>query len=146
MSGTIQTKRKLWFWTAAIIFLLWNVMGCVSWFVDVFMLDAMMDQYSPEQQELFRQRPEWIIPVYGMAVFGALLATILLILRKALTIPVYWVSLIAIIIQFGFVLFVMDAIGKLGIVQAAAFPFVILALGGVQLWFAYIAKGKGWIG
>lgn len=52
---------------------------------------------------------------------------------------------IAIVIQFGFVPFVMDAIGKLGLIQTAAFPFMIFALGEDQLWFAYIAKAEGWI-
>lgn len=140
-----KVKLPIWFWIVAGILVLWNIMGCVTWVRDVMMTEDMMAQLPPEQQALYSERPEWIVPVYALAVFAALAGSILLILKNKLAIPLYAVSLVAVVAQFGYVLFVMDAIGSLGFVQAAALPIFIFVAGVFELWFAFMAKGKGWL-
>lgn len=145
MNDTSTPKLPIWFWILAGLLLVWNIMGCVSWLMDVFMTEEMMAQLPAEQQALYTERPEWIVPVYALAVFAALAGSVLLLMRNKLAIPLYAVSLVAVVIQFGYVLFVMDAIGTLGFVQAAAFPIFIFVAGVFELWFSFMAKGKSWL-
>ena len=60
--------------------------------------------------------------------------------------PVVWlVSLVAVVVQFGYTLFGMDAIGLLGPGMALPFPIVIVAFAVFLLWFARYARRHGWI-
>ena len=114
MSEVLKTKPPVWFWIVVSLLMIWNVMGIVSWSSDAFFPEEMLDQYSPEQQALFAERPGWIMPVYAVAVFGAFFGTIMMLRQSRLAMPLFVISLIAVLIQFGYVLFIMDAIGKLG--------------------------------
>lgn len=145
MSNASSMKLPVWFWAVAIIALLWNLMGVYAYWADVTMTPETIAKYPPAQQEMFNERPSWLIGAYAIAVFVGLLATISLLLRKAFAVPLYAVSLAAVVIQMGYVLFVMNAIGKLGL-SAAIFPSVIVILGAAELWFSRMTKAKGWIG
>ncbi len=49
------------------------------------------------------------------------------------------------VVQFGYILFGMDAIGLLGVGEALPFPIVIVLFGVFLLWFARYARRHGWI-
>ena len=64
-------------------------------------------------------------------------------LRKRWATTWFLVSLVAVVIQFGYTLFVMDAIGLLGTGMALPFPLVIIAFAVFLLWFARYARRHG---
>jgi hypothetical protein len=78
-------------------------------------------------------------------VFSGLIGAIGLLLRKRWATTYFLVSLIAIVVQFGYTLFVMDAIALLGPAMALPFPIVIAAFAVFLLWFARYARRHGWI-
>lgn len=145
MNETSTNKLPVWFWVVAGLLIVWNIIGCASWVMDLLMTEEALTQLPPEQQALYAERPDWILIVYAVAVFDALAASVLLLLRSKLSILLYAMSLLAVVVQFGYVLFVMDAIGTMGFVQAAAFPIFIVLMGVFELWFSIMAKGKGWL-
>jgi hypothetical protein len=83
--------------------------------------------------------------VYGIATLGGLVGALGLLMKRAWCIPALLVSFIAVMIQFGYITFGMDAIKLLGLAAATAFPAFIVAMGGVSLWYATRAKANGWL-
>jgi hypothetical protein len=87
---------------------------------------------------------KWLFVVYAVAVFGGLVGTIGLLMRKTWSTIALGLSLAAIVIQFGYTLLVMDAIGLLGASAALPFPITIFAIAVLLLWFSLRAKKSGW--
>ena len=65
--------------------------------------------------------------------------------RQAPKLPLFAVSLAAIIVQFGYTFLVMHAVQVLGAAEAIPFPLVILIIGVALLWFANRSRKLGWI-
>lgn len=142
---TSTMKLPAWYWVVSVLALLWMLFGVFAWAMDFLMDEAALAQMSEAQRELYAVRPQWLFIVYAIAVFSGLVGAIGLAMRKAWAIPAFWISLIAIIIQFSYTLFVMNAIALLGAAAALPFPVVIFAIGAALLWFAMRAKQSGWL-
>ncbi len=141
------SNRKLpkWYWIVSGLALVWMLFGVMAWTADLMMDEAALAQMSEAQQQLYAQRPQWLFVVYAIAIFSGLIGAIGLLLRKSWAVIALAVSLAAIIVQFGYTLFAMDAIRLLGPGVALPFPIVIFAIGLLLLWFATRAKKSGWI-
>ncbi|HEY6641687.1 hypothetical protein [Povalibacter sp.] len=138
-------KPPTWFRIVAGLALVWMLIGVMSWVMDLMTDEAAIAQMSEVQQQLYRSRPAWIFVVYAIAIFSGLAGAIGLLMRKSWAVTAFVVSLIAIIIQFGYTFLVMDAIGLLGPAAAVIFPLVIFAIGAALLWLAMHARKFGWI-
>ncbi|HMN43525.1 MAG TPA: hypothetical protein PKE27_03080 [Povalibacter sp.] len=137
-------RPPTWYWVVSGIALAWMLIGVMSWVMDLLTDEAALAQMSEAQQQLYRARPSWIFVLYAIAIFGGLAGAIGLLMRKRWSVTALAVSLVAVIVQFGYVLGVMDAIRLLGFAGAAAFPIVIFLIGAALLWFASHAKKSGW--
>jgi hypothetical protein len=140
-----RAKPPIWFWIVAGLAVAWNAIGVLAFSADASMTASQIAQLPPEEQEMMISRPSWVRIVYAVAVFGGLLGAAALLIRRSYAIWLFAASLGAIVIQFGYLLFGMNVVDKLG-PMAAIFPSVVVMLGVAELWFATFAKGKGWIG
>ena len=138
-------KAPWWYWAVALLATLWMLFGVLAWVMDLRMTPAQFAQLSDAQQQLYARRPQWVFLVYAVAVFSGLAGAIGLLLRKRWATTWFLVSLLAVVVQFGFTLFAMDAIGVLGPGLALPFPVVIVAFAVFLLWFARYARRHGWI-
>jgi hypothetical protein len=137
-------KLPAWFWVIAGVALLWNLIGVSAYIADVTMSEEAVANLPEAQQAMRADTPSWLTAVYALAVFAGVLGSIALLLRKAWAAPIFGVSLAAIIVQMGYVLFGMNTIGVLG-AAAAIFPAIVVAIGAAELWFARMTKTRGWI-
>lgn len=144
MSGKTKNKPSIWFWIVSGVFLLWNIMGVYAYISDVSMSDEAIAAFSIVEQEFYARQPAWSVGLYAIATWGALLACILLFVRSALAVPVFIVSLICIVVQFGYTLFGMNMLEKMGW-SSAIFPAIIFVIGLIEVWYASLAKRKMWI-
>jgi len=142
---TPAIKPPTWYWAVSVLALIWMLFGVFAWTMDFLMDEAALAQMTDMQRQLYSVRPQWLFVVYAIAIFSGLAGVIGLLMRKAWAIPAFWISLIAIIIQFGYTLLVMDAVRQLGAAAALPFPIVIFAIGAALLWFALQAKKSGWL-
>ena len=138
-------KLPTWFWVVAGLAVLWNLMGVAAYYSDVTMTPEALAELPQAQQELRAATPGWVTGFYAIAVFGGLAAAIVLCLKRKLAIPLFAVSLVAVVIQMGYIFFGMGAAEILG-ASAMAFPAIIILLGGFQLWFSTHARNRDWIG
>lgn len=140
-----MARAPWWYWAVAVLALLWMLLGVFAWIMDLRMTPEQLATLDPGQQQLYAARPQWVFVVYAIAVFSGLAGAIGLLLRKRWATTYFLVSLVAVVIQFGYTLFVMDAIGVLGAGMALPFPLVIVAFAVFLLWFARYARRHGWI-
>lgn len=142
MSDAIQPKVPGWYWAASVIFLLWSAAGVFACYSQLTMTAEQLAQLPPEQRDAFLAMPAAIAGAYILAVGAGLLGSILLLARKASARPLFLLSLIAVVVQFGWVFLVYT--GKL-MPNAWAFPAFIVLMAVLQIWFAGIAAKRGWL-
>jgi CHASE2 domain-containing sensor protein len=124
-----------YFFPVAIAALLWNLMGDAAYLMQVTADLSALAKSDPYTARMFAQMPKWAWAAYAIAVWGGTLATICLLLKRAVAAPLYAVSIVAIVVQFGHSFLRTDLLAVKGWITAI-FPAVILILGIAQFLFA----------
>lgn len=141
-----RNKAPTWFWVLAVVLALWGVMGIVAFYKDVMTTPAQLAAMSDYDRTLLASRPSWFLWLYGAAVWSGLFAAIALLWRSTVARSLAAVSLVLIVVMFGYILAKTDLIAVKGFFGAAAFPILIAVIAGFQLWLAGLAIRRGWIG
>jgi hypothetical protein len=98
-SNVNNTGKASWhFWVVAIVALLWNAMGAMDYVMTETRNESYMSAFTAEQLDFFYALPVWVVAAWAIAVWGGVLGSVLLLLRKALAVPVFLVSLITMVI------------------------------------------------
>ena len=87
-----RTPRHLW--VVGIITLLWNAIGAFDYLMTQTRNAAYMSAFPPEQLAFFYGLPVWVTAAWALAVWGGVLGSVLLLLRRRLAVPVFLVSLV----------------------------------------------------
>ena len=98
-----------------IILLLWNMMGVMAFAMQYGMDLDQLARTDPATARAFAAMPLWLWIVYGIAVGAGVLGAILLLMRRALAATLFLVSLIAVLVQFGYTLGMTDLIAQKGL-------------------------------
>lgn len=81
----VPASRAPWhLWVVGILALLWNCVGAFDYLMTQTQNEAYMAQFTPEQLDFFYGFPVWVVALWALSVWGSLLASVLLILRKRL--------------------------------------------------------------
>ena len=100
--------------------------------------------YTAEQLEMLNNTPSWATAAFAIAVFGGLLGCIALLLRKSWAKSLLLLSLIGIIVQLIYNLFISKAMEVYG-PGAVIMPISVLVVGIFLVWFAKKGIAKGWL-
>lgn len=138
-----MSKAPRSYWVISILALAWMLLGVMAWTFDLMTDEQALASMSEPQRQLYAARPQWLFGVYAVAIFSGLLGAIGLLMRKRWAIVLLALSLVAIVVQFGYTFFGLDAVRLLGTGQALPFPIVIFAIGAALLWFASRARRSG---
>ncbi len=146
MNSSTGARPPTWYWVASWLAVLWMLSGTAAFVMDLMTDEAALAQMTAAQRELYEARPQWLVAVYALAIGSGLAGAIGLVLRKAWAVPALTVSLAAVVIQFGYMVFGLQAIERVGAAQALAFPVFIFVAGALVLALAMKARKPGWIG
>lgn len=131
-----MNKSQIWFWMVAATFLIWNVFGCYLYILDVTMTDAQYAAAYGEEMAAARSiYPVWAVAAYAVAVWGGLLAALLLLLRRRLSATVFTISLVSAIICF-IPNFTSTPLREAGGSTFWLMPVIVIVIGLVEIWFA----------
>ncbi len=138
MSESSTNKPPIWFWIVSAVALIWNGMGVNAYLQQAYNTESYQAMYTAEQQEIAANLPVWVTAAFAIAVFGGTLAALFLLLRKKLATKLWILSLIAVIVQMGYLLIngYASSIGMTVMIIVFAFIFV---------WFSRHSQSKGWI-
>ena len=145
MATYLKQRPPVWFWVVAILFAIWGAMGCYACFQQFRLGAEAMGPATDYDRALYASLPVWYNYVYAIAVGAALLGALALLARSAVAQLLFLLSLIAVVVQFGFLFATTDIIAHKGAGVVLPFPILILAVAVVQVWFAGLARRRGWI-
>jgi hypothetical protein len=91
--------RPKWFMPVAIAALLWNLIGCAAYLMDVTLTPEAVAAMSSDQQALYAARPAWAVAAYAIAVWGGALGCAGLIMKKRWATGALVASLLGLIAQ-----------------------------------------------
>ncbi|WP_209400260.1 hypothetical protein [Pseudozobellia sp. WGM2] len=144
MTTTLK-KPPTWFWVISVIALLWNIIGVMAYLADAYMSVETLAELSQEQRMLYESRPAWATGAFALAVWGGLIGSIGLLLRKKWAYILFIISLIAVLAQNVYQFFLSNTFDVLG-TAAMAFPILIIIIGILLILFSNWAKKNEFIG
>ena len=146
MSNVLDSRvpnRSFWFISA--LALAWNLIGVATYLMSVTMSPEALAAMPEAERALQTNVPVWVTSAYAIAVFGGTLACLALLMRKAWAVPVFIVSLVAILLQMGYGLFGTAMLEVQG-GAAAILPALLIAIAIYLVSFSRSAKARGWLG
>ncbi|HVZ63173.1 MAG TPA: hypothetical protein VG936_01190 [Lacunisphaera sp.] len=130
-------------WIVGGLSLLWNAMGALDFTMTETHNEAYLKQFTPEQLAYFSGFPVWVIVTWGVATWGSLAGSLLLLLRRAAALHVFVVSLIAMVLTFVHNFLLSEGLKLMGGPGALAFTAVIIVVGIALLFYARAMCRRG---
>jgi len=136
-------KFKWVIFLVGIIALIWNAMGCLNFFMQISP-DGLANM--PEShQAIARSRPFWVTAAFGVSVISGVLAAVLLLMKKKLSIPLFIVSFVGAVIANLHAIFFGNALNIFSPPEVALGIFGSLVAAALFIWFSVTARNKQWI-
>ncbi len=141
---TTLSKPTRFFWIVSALALVWNLVGVLAYLMSVTLTPESLEAMTEAERALYTDIPSWATAAYAIAVFGGTLGCIFLLLRKAWAIPLFIISLAAILVQMTHALFMTDMIAVRG-PTSIILPVLVILVAIYLIPFSLTARIKGWI-
>lgn len=106
MSETQVTATPRHLWIVGVVALIWSLIGAMDYLMTQTENEAYMSQFTPEQIEFFYSFPAWLVAFWAIAIWGSVLGSALLLMRRKLAVPVFVVSFLCMVVtsvhNYGF--------------------------------------------
>jgi hypothetical protein len=137
------TPRPLarWYMPAAIVSLLFMVLGCAALAMHVTADPATLPL---DQRALFEAEPHWVLAASAAGFIAGLIGGLLLVLRRKAAVPLLLVSLLGVLVWCAG-MFVTPEFRDLLSTDEIAGLVVVVALTWTIFWFARHSRQRGWL-
>lgn len=135
-------RAPVWYRLLVLALLIWAALSASSCIAQ--WRAGAVGAASPEDRALLAALPGWYWLDYAVASLGLLAGAVALLLRRRLAVPALTVSLVAAMIQFGWLFATTDLLARRG-AGVLFFPLLILLVGAIALQLAHLAARRGWI-
>ncbi len=141
MPATLSNPPPAWFRVVALLAIAWNAFGVAMYLSSVGIFGDPAAGLSEAERVAAASIPGWITGAFAIGTFAGLIGSVGLLLRKAWAQPVLILSLIALLILEGWIVFLSGALEIFGL----GVP-VMVSVGAVLLaWLASHARRRGWL-
>jgi len=140
-----RTSPPVWFRIVAIVLVLWGIMGIYACYQQFRFGAEAMGPATDYDRALYASLPGWYNAVYAVAVGSGFLGAVALLLRSAIARALFIVSLIAVVVMFGWFFATTDVIAVKGAATVLPFPIFIVAMAALGAWLGGYAGGRGWL-
>jgi hypothetical protein len=144
MNAPVGAKPPGWFWAVAVLALLWNLFGLAMFYMSVTMTPEQLAQLPDPQRQVTEGYPTWLWATWGVAVVTGTLGSLLLVMRRRLALPVFWLSLVAVVVLFGYALFPGRMLELMG-PGSLTMPIIVTLIALLLVWFSRRAAARGWL-
>jgi hypothetical protein len=135
-----------WYWIVAALALIWEAVGCYFYLVQVRMTHNDLAALPKAQADAFASMNIFQWSAFAIAVWIGAVGALLLLLRSRWAQPALLVSLLAAILQYGYTFFATPFLQTMSLAEALPLPLSIIVVGILLVWFAGMARKRGWIG
>jgi hypothetical protein len=144
MGNVIGARIPVWFRVLAVLGLLWNGLGVYMYLKKVGMFGDPLAGLDPAHLALAQSVPAWVTGTFAVAVFSGLLGSLLMVAGKRLASPVLLLSLVAVLLQTGWIMFASNARAVEGAI-ALLVPACITLVAVLLVWLAAKGAARGWL-
>lgn len=138
---SVITPRAGWhLWAVGIFGVLWNGFGCFDFTMTVTRNEGYLASYPQEMLAYWFAMPWWVFALWAVGVFGGLLGSIALMMKKALAVPLFAASLLAALVSNVISMTDTDAPKMEG---TEIIPFIIIGLAVAFLAYALWQSRRG---
>ncbi len=124
--------------------LIWNLCGVIAFALQMLMTPEVISQMPIDQQAAYSNIPVWSTIAFAIAVFGGTLGSALLLAKKSFALPVFTVSLMAILIQQYYNFIVINSVEIMGS-SAVFMPLFVVVIAILLLCVSFKGKQQGWL-
>jgi len=108
---TDRAAVPAWYWILAALLCLWGAMGIYSFYTELTTsYDQLAASMGKVEADAVANMPQWLWWVFGAAVWSGTFGSLALLLRSAWARPLYLISLVSVIIQFGYIFLIVELI------------------------------------
>lgn len=131
MAGPDETSAKTpWhLWMVGVLSLLWNSVGAMDFTMTQTRNESWMKQFTPEQLEYFYGFPLWVVVAWGVATWGSLIGSVLLLLRRRFAVTINLVVIVAMALTFTHNFLLSDGMKVMGGGGTLIFTAIIVVVG-----------------
>jgi hypothetical protein len=98
-SRKAPSVRTPWhLWVIGVTAFLWNCIGAFDYVMTETRNPTYMSAFTPEQLAYFYSFPAWAIATWATAVWGGVLGSVLLLMRRRLAVWIFLISLVAMVL------------------------------------------------
>jgi hypothetical protein len=137
-----SSKAPRHLWIVGILAVLWNAIGAFDYSASQMRLESYMSQFTQEQLDYFYGFPAWAVAAWALGVWGALLGSVALLLRKAWAVWLFGVSIVGMVITAIYSFGLSDGIKLMGS-GAVGFTAVIWAIAFFLFFYARAMAKRG---
>ena len=123
-------------WLVGVLALLWNGIGAFDYVMTETRNASYMSSFTPEQLAYFYGFPAWVVAAWALSVWGGVLGSVLILLRRRWAVPVFVVSLATMAATFVYNYVLTDGLAIMGDVGGLAFSALIVVIGIALLLYA----------
>jgi hypothetical protein len=133
-----------WLVILAVVMAIWNLMGVMAFIMQITMTVEQIAALPEKEQMLYQDIPLWVNIAFGCAVFGGSLGCIALAFKKAIALPILFISLAGVLVQMCHAFFIAHAFEVYG-PSGSIMPIMVFSIALYLVWLANNAKTKGWL-
>ncbi len=133
-----------WFTITAVVAIIWNLLGVSAFIMQVLMTPEMLAQLPDAERELYESMPAWVLGAFAVAVFGGVLGSLGLALRKVWSLLFLWLSLFAVLAQNAYSFLMSNVLEVYG-PQAAVMPALVILIAVMLVIIARNANTRHWL-
>ena len=130
------------FWIIGVLALLWYAFGVLQYLMQAYMTDEALMKLPEAERALYENVPAWVTGAFAIAVFSGLVGCILLLMRKKLATTLFLISMVALLVQQVYNVFLSTAREVYGD-TALLFPLLIVVVGAFMIWYSRQMTAKG---
>jgi hypothetical protein len=141
MATALRASLPVWFRIFGPLAVIWNAFGVAMYLSSVGVFGDPMAGLGEAERAAAASIPAWIIAAFAIGTFAGLIGSLGLVFRKAWALPVLIVSLIALLVLEGWIVFLSGAVDIFGLTV----PIMVSAGAILLAWVAFHARARGWL-
>ena len=131
------------FWILSIIALIYNLMGVLAYLNQAYMTEEILATLPEPDQLYYQNVAPWATAAFATAVFGGVLGCLALFIRKKWASLLFAISLIAVIIQTIYNIFIQKFMDVEPIQMVMSAVVIVIAV--FLVWFSKYSTKKEWL-
>jgi hypothetical protein len=146
MQQAVSARTPAHLWIVGFLSLLWNAYGCFDYLMTRLHNMAYLASAGGDPNRMLAYiegMPMYAQVGWGLGVWGAILGSVLLLMRSRWAVPAFGISLLGAVVSIGFQMMDRSAPAEMTQGMMRYVPLVIIVLAALQFWYSWRQRSNG---